>query len=304
MSVGCLLGAPAAKGLFRRAIPQSGAASNGMSEASAALIAGEVLAKLGVDPADCTDEELVAAQAAVAGEIQATRDPSRFGPEAAASGMGWSPMWGADVLPQPALDAIRGGSAKDVDILIGTTRHEFLLFLGMAPEMFPVHEEMLPVLFDRAFKGKGAAALERYQANRPGAPAMEILGALQTDSMFRIPAIRLADAQVANGANVFFYRFDWESPAFNGRIRAGHALELPFTWDNLLDFVGIGLTGGQGPQALADEMHGAWVRFISEGAPGWAPYDTSTRTTRVFGGAEEVLSDPDGDERLLWDGVT
>jgi para-nitrobenzyl esterase len=304
MSVGCLLGAPGAKGLFRRAIPQSGAASNGMPKPSAALIAGELLTKLGVDPAGCTDEELVAAQAALAGEIQQTRDAVRFGPEAATSGMAWSPMWGADVLPQPALEAIQGGSANDVDILIGTTRHEFLLFLGMAPLMFPVDEAMLPMLFDVAFKGNGAAALERYRANRAGAPAMEILGALQTDSMFRIPAIRLAEAQVANGANAYFYRFDWESPAFDGRIRAGHALELPFTWDNLSDDVGVGLTGGEGPQALADEMHGTWVRFISEGDPGWAPYDPSSRTTRAFGGAEEVLSDPDGDERLLWDGVT
>jgi para-nitrobenzyl esterase len=303
MSVGCLLGAPAAKGLFRRAIPQSGAASHGMPEPSAALIARELVAKLGVDPADSTDEQLVAAQAEVAREIQETRDASRFGTEAATTGMGWSPMWGADVLPQPAIDAIRAGSAKDVDILIGTTRHEFLLFLGIAPQLFPVNEAMLPMLFDLAFEGNGAAALGRYHANRPGAPVIEIVSALQTDSMFRIPAIRLADAQVSNGAKAFFYRFDWESPAFDGRIRAGHALELPFTWDNLADVVGVGLTGGQGPQELADEMHAAWVRFITEGDPGWAPYDTSTRTTRVFGGAEEVLSDPDGDERLLWDGV-
>jgi para-nitrobenzyl esterase len=149
---------------------------------------------------------------------------------------------------------------------------------------------------------RGDEAVATYQANRPGALAIELLSAFMTDQTFRIPAVQLAEAQVANGARTFFYRFSWESPAFDGRIKAGHALELPFTWDNLADPVAAQLTGRAAPQELADEMHAAWVRFITDGDPGWAPYDTDKRLTRDFGGTEELLSDPAGDERRLWEG--
>lgn len=299
MSVGCLLGSPLASGLFRRAIPQSGAASNTTRPDAAAAVAAKLLAKLGADPASCTDQQVVAAQSAVAVELRAAglgADPT--------NAMPWMPMAGGDVLPEPPIDAIRAGAAKDVDVLVGTTKDEFLLFLTMAKDMFPIGDAMLPLLFGMSFgtSDAGDAALARYTANRPGAPAGRLLSALLTDRMFRIPAIRLAEAQLANGRAPWSYRFSWESPAFGG-IGAGHALELPFTFDNLADPVGVGLTGGEGPQALADEVHGAWVRFITDGDPGWAPYDLETRTVRDFGGPADLVDDPDGDERALWEGL-
>jgi para-nitrobenzyl esterase len=63
------------------------------------------------------------------------------------------------------------------------------------------------------------------------------------------------------------------------------------------------LVGDAAPQDLADDMHRAWVAFITNGDPGWAPYDVERRTTRDFGGAEPLVTDPMGDERRLWDGV-
>lgn len=301
MSVGTLLGAPAAEGLFRRAIPQSGAASMTQSAETAKKTGEELLAALGVAPEDCTDEQLVRAQADLTKARQANPDLSSFG--SGGMVMPWMPTNGTDVLPEPPIDAIRGGSAKGVDVLVGHTRHEFLLFLGMAQGLFPVHENLLPILYGLTFGAGGEAALERYTANRPGATPADLLSAVLTDRMFRIPAIELAEAQLANGAPTWFYRFSWETPAFGGTVKAGHAVELPFTFDNLDDPVGRGLTGGAGPQALADEMHGAWVRFITDGDPGWKPYDTTTRTVRDFGGDAELVEDPDGDERELWDGV-
>jgi carboxylesterase type B len=303
MSVGTLLGAPGAAGLFRRAIPQSGAAHHAISQTSAALIAGELTAKLGVDPADATDAQILAAQQAVSDEIMATRDPVRFGAEAAGSTMGWLPMAGGDVLPERAIDAIAAGSAKDVDMLIGTCRDEFMLFFGVAPELMGIDESLTGPMFDLAFGASGAAALDTYRGNRQGAPPVDLLGALETDRMFRIPSIRLAEAQVRNGARTFAYLFSWNSPAYDGRIKAGHALELPFTWDNLGDVMAQRLIGDSPPQALADEMHGAWVRFITDGDPGWPAYDLTTRTTRDFAGASDLVDDPLGDERALWEGV-
>ena len=307
MSVGCLLGSPLATGLFRRAIPQSGAASTAATPEVAAAVSASLDPHLpaGVAADDLTDAQLVAAQAELGKAARAGGGMAAGGGDPIAGAMAWAPMAGGDVLPVPPIDAIRAGSAGDVDVLVGTTQHEFLLFLAMAADMFPLNEAMLPFLFGMTFgtSDAGDAALATYTANRPGAPAKELLGALLTDRMFRIPAVRLAEAQVANGRAPWAYRFSWESPAFGGAARAGHAMELPFTWDNLADEVGHGLTGGAGPQALADDMHGAWVRFITDGDPGWTPYDLGTRTVRDFGGDDELLLDPDADERALWEGV-
>jgi para-nitrobenzyl esterase len=303
MSVGTLLGTPAAAGLFRRAIPQSGAGHHSMSTAGASLIAAALAEELGCDPRDAPEEQLLAAQSAVSAQIQLTRDAGKYGVEATSSMMGWLPMAGGDVLPERPIDAVRAGSAKDVDVLVGTCRDEYMLFLGVDPTVLGIDASMVRPAFDMTFGAGGADAFATYERNRPGAPAAELLSALLTDQMFRIPAVRLADAQAGAGGRVFSYLFSWESPAFDGRIKAGHALELPFTWDNVHDRMATGLVGAEPPQALADEMHGAWVRFITEGDPGWAPYDSTTRTTRQFGAAPELIEDHAGDERALWDGV-
>jgi para-nitrobenzyl esterase len=308
MSVGTLLGAPAADGLFRRAIPQSGAAHHGLPAAASELIAHHLAERVGLDVDDVaawralSEQRLLDAQQALNNEVTSTRDAARFG-QAALSSMPWQPMHGGDVLPQRPIEAVRDGSARSVDVLVGTCRDEFMLFLGIAPELLALDDTMVGPMFDVVFATAGSVALETYRGNRPGAAAADLLGALETDRMFRIPAIRLAEAQVANGARTYAYQFSWESPAFDGRIKAGHALELPFMWDNVADPMARRLIGEDALQSLADEMHAAWVRFITAGDPGWPQYDTSRRTTREFGGTNGLLDDPLGDERQLWDGV-
>jgi para-nitrobenzyl esterase len=308
MSVGTLLGAPGARGLFRRAIPQSGAADHGLPESTAARIARELAGRLGIDLADVDawrrlpDAALIDAQRSLGEELMVSADVTRFG-EAVVSRMAWQPMYGGDVLPTRPIDAIAGGSASGVDVLVGTTREEFLLFLGTAPELLGITEDAVAPTFDAVFGAlgrSGAEALDVYRRNRPGAAPVELLAALETDRMFRAPAIRLAEAQVANGARTFAYLLSWRSPAFDGRIGAAHGLDIPFAFDNLDDPMAQRLLGTDPPQALADEMHGAWVRFMTDGDPGWPAYDLATRTTRDFGGDEAFVDDPNRDERLLW----
>jgi para-nitrobenzyl esterase len=311
MSVGTLLGAPRAQGLFRRAIPQSGASQHGLPAPAAALIAQHLAERLGIALDDArawagvSDTRLLEAQQSLNDEVSSTRDVARFG-EAAASTMPWQPMYGGDVLPQRPIDAVRAGSARDVDVLVGTCREEFMLFFGLAPELLGLDDSMVSAMFDLVFGSAGRSgsdALATYKRERPAASSVELFSALETDRMFRIPAIRLAEAQVQQGARTYAYLFSWNSPAFDGRIKSGHALELPFMWDNLADPMARKLLGDNPPQDLADDMHGAWVRFITDGDPGWPAYDLATRTTRDFGGSESLVHDPMAAERALWDGV-
>ncbi len=88
-----------------------------------------------------------------------------------------------------------------------------------------------------------------------------------------------------------------------GRLGATHALELGFTFDNLAAG-GVELLTGppHPPQVLADDMHRAWVSFVSTGGPGWSPYGEA-RTVMCFGAESGQLEDPGAEVRVLWDGI-
>ena len=132
-----------------------------------------------------------------------------------------------------------------------------------------------------------------YEA-KVGDNELELRVALETDRVFRIPAIRLAEAQVAQGSPVWMYRFDWKTPAFGGAMGACHALEIPFVFDNL-DAPGVDVfTGGAAPQTLATTAHDAWVSFAKTGSPGWDAYDTYAAGDDAAGRRESrVVDDPE-----------
>ena len=126
--------------------------------------------------------------------------------------------------------------------------------------------------------------------------------------VFRIPSIHLAEAEAGHGAPVYMYRFDWESPAFGGRLGAAHALELPFVW-NRLDLPMAPILLGNDflqQQPLATAMHGAWAQFIRTGDPNggglpdWPRYDPERRATLLIDRDSRVEDDPAGAARELW----
>jgi para-nitrobenzyl esterase len=131
-----------------------------------------------------------------------------------------------------------------------------------------------------------------------------------TDRVFRVPAIRLAEAQAGyQPANTFMYLFEYASTAFGGRLGSCHALEIPFVFNTLGKPGTELLTGPEPPQALADSMHDAWLAFARNGSPGqggtgeWPAYDHDGRATMHFGVTNHLEHDPAPSEREAWDGV-
>jgi para-nitrobenzyl esterase len=151
-----------------------------------------------------------------------------------------------------------------------------------------------------------SAALEVYRRTRPGITPEGLMIALTTDHMFRIPAIRMLEARLeANPASRnWLYQFCWKSRAFEGRLGATHALEIPFAFDNL-DKAGVDifLGPGESPQHVADAMHRAWTGFIRDQDPGWGAYVLDERLTMRFDEESGVVADPDPEERLVWEGI-
>jgi para-nitrobenzyl esterase len=314
MSVATLMAAPSAAGLFRRAIAQSGAGHNGLPVATAERIAGHFLERAGIAPGDVDGlqhapvERVLAVQEAMTAELGATRDVSIYG-EAASSAMPFQPTYGTPFLPSRPVDAIRAGSARDVELIVGTNVDETLIMIRALSDLF--NEELVRATLEQVMAPAGrdgAAAFDLYRDQRPTAPPYEIASAAETDRIFRIPAVRLAEAQLEHQPNVHMYRFDWRSNAFDGEMGAFHFLEIAFTFDNLDIAMAQDFTG-PASQDLADVMHGAWVAFITDGSPQhaglpeWPRYRLDERTTIVFNDSCKLLDDPAAAERAAWDGV-
>jgi para-nitrobenzyl esterase len=193
MSVGTLLGSPAAKGLFHKAIPQSGAGHNSLTASRAAQIAEAFCETVGVRPGD-VDALLALDPTRVVETVNVVQTKVRGG-ELGEAGLRlpFQPVIGDEVLPERAIDAVRGGSSKDIPTLVGTTLEEFKLFsLGFKSEDA---ERMID-------RGSDETAV---YASKVGDDALDLVNAIQTDKVFRIPAIRLAEAQVSNGTPTWMY---------------------------------------------------------------------------------------------------
>lgn len=308
LSVGTLLAMPCAKGLFRRAIMQSGGAHHVSSAASALKVAQCLAHKLGVKAtrdaiAAAPVDRLLAAQMALRDDLTAHPDPERWGIDVVTSMLPWEPVVDGEVIPARPIDRIAAGTAADIDLIAGSNLDENRLFLVVSDEIDKVTNEMLAGV--AAMYGlPGEVALAFYRGAHPNASAGDLLAALQTDWYWRIPAIRLADAHTKNTktAATYMYEFAWRSPQANGRLGACHGAEMAFVFDTLGHDTEM-LWGSAPPQKLADTMHAAWVRFATTGDCGWPKYDLSRRATMRFDVTPQVLDDPRAAERKLWEGV-
>jgi para-nitrobenzyl esterase len=288
-SVGTLLGTPSARGLFGGAIPQSGAASWIASRERATEVARNLVSKLGVGTD--ADALLAAPTDAILAALPAFREDG-------ANALPFQPVVDDTVLPERPMDAITSGNAAGVRVLTGTNADEMTLFTVADPAIGALDDAGVANRMRNAFGVAGVKVFESYRARRPGTTPPELWTQLATDGVFRIPAIRLLEAQAAH-APVWSYFFSFASPVFGGVLRSTHALEIPFVFDNL-DRGGAEMLTGSGPerQAIADAMHRAWIAFARDGNPNhaglpeWPQYDLERRATMRFDTVCELLDDP------------
>ncbi len=287
MSVSLLMAMPRARGLFHRAIAQSGAAAAGRDPADARADATAFLAEAGLDSVqDAVDADVTTLLAAHA-RMSAARMAD---PEAAVRAHGnplaflpFRPVADGGEVPADPLAAIAGGAAAGVALVTGTTLEEWKLFALMAP---PVTDEAalldrLALLCDRP-----AEALAAYRAELPDASLSDLECAVLTDVVFRVPASDLADAHAPH-APVHQYRWDWSSPVGGGMIGASHAIEIPFVFDLVEDQRLHVFVGPEAPKPLARAVHEAWVTFATTGTPA---ADGLPDWPTVGGGRRPVLS--------------
>jgi para-nitrobenzyl esterase len=315
-SVGTLLAMPAAKGLFHKAIPQSGACHWSHTTDSAMRVAKRFLEDNGIRPGDtgallALPVERVLETVANFGQILVSELGQLFGEHFTGAAMPFQPVVDGTTLPQRPIDAVKTGSAKDIPTLVGTTKDEWKLFSAMGGAGGDAGHARAPRMLRNLCEQNGRSVddlVGAYEKSVGGSEA-DVRGAIETDRMFRIPAIRVAEAQVQNGAPAWMYRFDWPTQVFGGRLGACHAIEIPFVFDNLDAPGAPEFTGGEAPRELATAMHGAWVSFMQTGVPktgdlpDWPGYDAARRPTMLLDRECRVVEDPQADLRRLWDGL-
>jgi len=308
MSVGTLLGLPEAKGLFHKAILQSGACHHSLAAETAAELTGLFLAEAGTGDLDelrrLPVERILEVQGSLAARLE-TQPGSVRSPEGRPITLPLLPVVDGRALPRPPIDTVANGDAPRVPVMVGTNLDEFTLWTVLETELG--EDRLLRRL--TGFVPDPKEAVAAYSQARPDASPAELFTALMTDLTFRIPAIRLAESHARHQPATWMYLFTWRSTAFGGRLGSCHALEIPFVF-NQLDAGGVAEFCGEGPpRDLAETMHAAWAAFARSsdpnhpGLPDWPVYETDRRLTIELGSERRILEDPAGDERELWDGI-
>ncbi len=318
MSIGALLGAPAARGCFHRAILQSGAAHNVTPLAGALRTAELFREALGEDardlealrklpPASILDAQQHAAD-------QSWRHVEGLSFQPVCERVGEDPTPGA-VLPRPPLEVVAAGDAAAVSLLVGTNLDEWRLF-GLADQKLAgLDDEGLVrrvlrapprgVEDPEAFARRALATYRRARSARPDplpTSARDLWLAMQSDRVFRLPALRLLEAQLPHQPQCYAYLFTWAAAALDGQLGSCHSVEIPFVFGTLDEPRSAQLIGATpAARRLSERVMDAWLAFARSGDPGWPAYDAANRTTQVLGDPCAPVSDPFGTERRVWD---
>jgi para-nitrobenzyl esterase len=297
--VSALLAMPSAKGLFHRAVVESGSSVRFAERERTAQLADAVLKQLGIGK-----DQLDKLQALPIADLSKTIKPGeKTLPKPRyplLDRYNFGPVIDGSMLPAQPFDPATAIS-DDVPVMVGGTKDESAIFLAPDNAIWnrtltdaELHEKLVPIA--------GAATdpvLAYYSCCKPAANPAERFITATTASNFGIRGILLAERKAARAkAPVWMYQFDWETPAFEGKLKACHSVEVPFVFDTL-NVIG---ERHQKPnaQALADKVSKTWATFARTGKADWAPYTADKRTTMMFNDDSHAVDDPDKDVRVLW----
>ena len=301
-SVAALLAMDAAAGLFQRAIVQSLPGTFFTADLAADL-ATVAAADVGLPAdaaalADVDPVRLVAAGEAVLASFGHHRD--RWG-VVAHTLTPFSPVVDGEVLPAAPWQALAAGQARDVELIIGHNRDECRLFTA-GNEL--AEAERTSGLAAFAAQPGGVAA---YREAYPGADDTRLYELAYSDWLFRMPALHLADAQVAGGGAAHLYELAYPAPGAGGTLGACHGLDIPLVFGTEQADFGQMLFGDPVPEparALGQRLRADWTAFAAGRLSGWPAYEPAGRPTRVYDDPVTTGPYPEETSRRLWDGYS
>lgn len=284
--VSTLLATPSAKGLFHKAIIQSGSMLRTMEATYSRRIGTAVVEELGLKPSQLDQLQTIPYEKLLAaGETAIKKVKEQAEKEGISSFIfGWAPTVDGDVLPAQPFDPQAPAQSKDIPVMIGTTLHEFTMSTYVPAYRTITKEKAVEILKQKY----GEKTDDFLIAFEKAYPYYEPKDLLDVDVIFRPGAVEQARLKSAQqGAPVYMYLFTWESPVMNGSLRSTHCMEIPFVFDNVTRHASM--TGGSGKaQILAQKMSSAWINFARTGNPNheslpqWDPYTAQKGATMCF----------------------
>ena len=298
--VAALMAMPEAKGLFHKAVNQSGPFLRFATPEDSGLLAAAVLSELNLTKSqlaqihDIPIERLINASQAALKKVAV---PAAAG--AVMGRIGWGPTVDLKVLPTHPFDPVAPAISADVPYLLGTNLNEGVSGVDN-PEVNTLTREQLG---DRAAKRWGANGrdiVEAYRREYPNATPFELWAAISAASWRQIHITQAERKAALGGAPVYQYIFGWRTPVLDGRPGTFHACEIAFVFDNA-DRCVRQTGGGPAALALSTKVSQAWIHFARNGNPNhaglphWPDYDAAKRATLFFDNPCFVKNNPEGE---------
>ncbi|HEY1411588.1 MAG TPA: carboxylesterase/lipase family protein, partial [Rhodopila sp.] len=297
--VSMLMAMPEARGLFHKAIVQSGSALDALTPDEATKNALAFLAAVDVKPTDLLRLAKLPTDALVAG-LTAVMNASGPKPH-------YSPVVDEVILPQEPWQPTGPAVSAGIPMIVGTTRTESTALLGAThPSLFKLDDAALPRSLAGWIPDKDIPRVTAgFRQLMPSASPSDLFFAITTDRRVRQQAWTQVERKVAQvSAPVWLYELDWATPVDGGKWGSPHALDLAFVFDNVAKSAAM-VGSGPAPQHLADQMSSAWIAFARSGNPNnatipiWPAFTTTKRATMVFDTLSRVENDFRGGERAL-----
>lgn len=288
--VNTLMAMPKAKGLFHKAINQSGSFRGGiLDKRTTQAIAAETLSQLKIDPKNIDTIQTIPYQTIADASSKAIQVVSammlREGKPILGFGLNWGPSIDGSDLPYQTSSPEALELSKKIPLLIGTTKNEFAPFQSL--RFVDSDDQKIMAYIEQKYKEKTKAYIKAFKKAYPYDNKAKDL--IDVDLMFRPGAINQANNKslLEDGAPVYMYLFTWQSPVFDGIYKSLHCMEIPFAFDNIT--LANQMTGG-GKEAfiLADKMSQSWINFVKtanpnhDKIPNWPQYNQKNTSTMRF----------------------
>ncbi len=310
--VSTLLAMPSAKGLFHRAIVQSGATLKVSEASNSAKLAAAVLDELNISKSDVEKlrsvpmDHLLNAALAAEAKMAPPLSPSASYRRRTRD-IRWGPMVDGKIIPGHPFDPVAPGVSAGVPLLVGTVLNEFTTAMNK-PDAFSMTDAQLEERIKEVYGDRCEEIVQTFKKGHPNARPFDLYSIIGTCQV-RHNAVKQAQLKAAlNQAPAFNYWFTWQTPILDGRPMAFHCSELPFCFynsDRCENMTG----GGPRARALAAKVSDAWINFARKGDPNhsglpkWAPVGSDKVTTMIFDDTCVARNDPDGPERRLMESV-
>ncbi len=306
--VSTLLAMPPAKGLFHRAVIESGPGVRMNSLEHAVKVADMFLGELGVKPDRIPEiqtlplERIMAAQGAV---------NRMLGPFIPGMIQGFSPVVDGVSLLQHPFDPAAPEVSADVPLLIGFNRTELTLFAAGDPNLFSLDEAGLQKRVKSLLGDNADGVLRAFRSDYPHENPSGLYFLIATAYPTVAYTAKIGERRAAlRKAPTYVYEFTWETPILGGRLKSPHTIEIPFVFDNVGDPLVQKLTGsGSDIFPLAERVSGAWTAFAangtpdSKGFPHWPAYSAADRNVMIINTESNVVKDPQPQARVAIESI-